>query len=735
MAIAAGLVMTAAIGVRRSGSAWARFARTTRSPDLFTDVPVAQAQSSLEDLLTKPGVEHAALMTYILVSPAGRIPAGEREPGGFVGLSDDFGTSVYRPRILRGRAADPQHPGEITINEAMATMTGLGPGDTVVLESTPPAVEQAATVVGIEAGPLDVTLNTDSPGALFTPAFGARWFATYLRHLSADDRDHYTAVLMAAVTDPSTRATLLSSGFVPGVEFGSEAITGLRAERNGFLVLTIVGGVGALLAIGQALSRRTRRDAGQLATLGAVGLAPRQRRLAIAATPWSAAVVGLLIAPLVTVATTPWITIGLNRRLDPTRPHVADLTVMLLGPVVGAIVTAAVAFSAATRADRRRGASAATGVSLHLPGAAGLLGSRVLGGWGTANGRALARSHIIGGIVAVAAITGVAVWSGASRHLSATPASYGVTWDVSVRATYAASESSVLDRVQRTVSGDPRVGTTMARVVAGMPTESQDQLEIVAIDDHRSTWWPTVIAGRRPVADDEVTVGPAIPDANIGDTMTLRGSTYRIVGTHVVAPLKNGSPGGTVAMTTAAATGVEMNPKDEVLLIRLAPGATVDDLRAIVGPGVSLTTAAQSRSGDINNLARTVGLIEVLLFACAALGFAAFVNGLLIASRSRTNDYTTMSALGARRRTIVASIGWHAFVAVAIGSVLGIPAGVIVGRTVWRRTADGLNAVPDLWRWPVDALAVGAGSIVAVALAVAITASSVRDRLDSRDQE
>jgi hypothetical protein len=735
VALVTGLVMTAAIGVRRSGSAWNRFAAATRSPDAFNEVPIDQARGALDQLEARPGVEHAALMTYILVSPQGKVPAGVSSLGGFVGLSPDFGTSVYRPLILRGRAADPTRADEFTINEAMSRLTGLQPGDAVTLVSSPAAVQQSATVVGIQAGPLDVTLNTDSPGALFTPAFGARWLETYLRTLPTEDRANYSAVMLARVSSASTRSALLASGYMPGDAFGSEAIGGLRAQRNGFLVLAVVGGTGAVLAIGQALSRRTRRHADQLPTLGALGLAPRHRRELIAAAPCSAALIGLVLAPLVAYMTSPWVAIGVSKRLEVGRPHVVDSTVMLTGVLVGAVLFAAVALLAAARADTTHGARVARPGRAHLPGAAGLLGARVAGGWGTANGRTLVRSHIFGGIVAVTAITGVAVWSGAADHLVSTPARYGVTWDASLRLTDENSPSSPLDRADDLLSTHPEVASRVARVVAGMATQLHDQLEVVVIDRSRDRWWPTVIAGRQPVTDNEITVGREIQDARIGSTKTLGGVTFTIVGKHVLAPLKNGAPGGSVAMSAAAASSVELNPADDVILVRLAHGATTDDLRDLVGNDVSVSAAAQSRSGDISNLARTRGLLEVLLLACAFLGVATFVNGLLVASRSRRHDYATMRSLGARERTITAAIGWHALIVAAFAAAVGIPVGLVVGRTVWRRTADGLNAIPDLWRWPIDAGAIAVGALLTTIAAVAVAAFSVtRDPALSRPE-
>ena len=114
-----------------------------------------------------------------------------------------------------------------------------------------------------------------------TPAFGAAWFDAWVAALQPQDRSQYQKLLLARVPDSDARAALLANGFVDGRNFGSEAIAGLNAQRTAFTVLALAGVVGTLLAVGQAVSRRVRREADQLPVLAALGLTPRQRQVAI----------------------------------------------------------------------------------------------------------------------------------------------------------------------------------------------------------------------------------------------------------------------------------------------------------------------------------------------------------------------------------------------------------------------------------------------------------------------
>ena len=724
VAISAGLVMTAAVGARRAGSAWDRFARDTRSPDVFMEVPVDQGDAALADVLNRHGVRAAALMGFMLVFPEGRVPVEPQPPGGYVGLSPGFGTTVYAPLILSGRAANPERADEFTISEAMARLTGLTPGDSVMLASIPETVHQRATVVGIHAGPLDVTLNGEIPSALMTPAFGATWFDTWLAALTDEERAGVTEVVMADVSAGRDRVALRAAGFDDGRSLGVEATVGLNTQRTAFGVLAIVGAVGTLIAAGQAVSRRMRREADQLPILAALGLTAGGRWAAIAAAPWTAIMIGLALAPLVTFVATPLASTELTRRLQPGRPHIADLGVMLPGTLFGLVVLAAAAWLAALRTDAKARTVQAHPAVIQLPGPAGLFGGRVASGWGTPAARTVARSHATGVVIGLAAITGVAVWSSASRHLVSTPTRYGVTWDATISPTQSTDgtfplDPALLDGVADRLAADPIVGTVVARIAVGMYEGfgPGGHAEILEIDRASSAWWPTLIAGRAPTADDEVTVGAVIP-AGVGDTIDLGGRRLTVVGKHVVSPLSNGGPGGSVAISTSPGSGLPLSLTVPALFVRLARGATIDDISRMAGDGFVVTESAHSPPGDVANLGRTRGLTDLLLAACAALGLAAFANGLIVATNARRDDHATLRALGARQRTIAGSVAWHGGLVAMVGAALGVPIGILIGRTVWRRTTSGINAVPDLWRWGVVAAAVALGAVFAASLVV-----------------
>jgi len=59
--------------------------------------------------------------------------------------------------------------------------------------------------------------------------------------------------------------------------------------------------------------------------------------------------------------------------------------------------------------------------------------------------------------------------------------------------------------------------------------------------------------------------------------------------------------------------------------------------------------------------------------------------------RRRRRELAVLKTLGFTRRQVRATVAWQATTLAAVGLVVGIPAGLIVGSLVWRAIADGLG--------------------------------------------
>jgi len=86
------------------------------------------------------------------------------------------------------------------------------------------------------------------------------------------------------------------------------------------------------------------------------------------------------------------------------------------------------------------------------------------------------------------------------------------------------------------------------------------------------------------------------------------------------------------------------------------------------------------------------------LLLAGALALAALVGlGLaLVASVRRCRrDLALLRVLGFTQRQLAATVAWHASMSAAVGVLVGIPLGVVLGRWLWTLFAEEIGAVPD----------------------------------------
>lgn len=691
VAIAGGFAMTAGIGARRAGSAWDQFLTRTNMPDVAKEVLSSESGAALDELRSREGVTSAVRMSYMSVGLEGAEPTGA-----FVGRDPGFGTEIYRPVVVSGRAADPTRADEFTINPVMAENTGLRPGERVVIVSPDGVVHQPAVMVGITVGAFDTGVNGGTQGMLLTPAFGAKWFGAYFAALPPTTQAAYLDALLAQVASPNTTAQLLREQYIGGTDLAGDDVTAaLAAEGTGYTVLAVVAALGTLIAIGQVVSRRVRRRAIQAPALAAMGMAPGGRRAALAGSHACAVAVGALLVPLVAYLASPLTGRGLVAQVDPNGSHVTDVLVMASGAVAGFIVLAGVAVTAAWRAGARPGhESARTRSNLMPPGSAGLFGGRVAAGWVGRSDRAAARAHVALSALSVASVTATLVWSGAAGHVVATPARYGATWDAAVLTDDDGPEDldlvSMLDDAQARLAAQPGVGSMLGRGVAGMVETEGERIEVLQIDQAAGSWWPPLLAGRVPGSRNEITVGSRALDTGVGlgDQVVIDGEPFTVVGEHVASTWSNGDFGATVAMTGNALPQSDLEVPTAVMWVGLGQDASLEQLAATVGDAVAVRGAAEVRPSQVTNLDGIGRLDELLLLVCVLLAFATLANGIAIATKARQRDHATMRALGAAPSAVAGSVLWHTTIVTAIGGAVGVPLGAIAGATAWRHTAQ-----------------------------------------------
>jgi hypothetical protein len=149
----------------------------------------------------------------------------------------------------------------------------------------------------------------------------------------------------------------------------------------------------------------------------------------------------------------------------------------------------------------------------------------------------------------------------------------------------------------------------------------------------------------------------------------------------------------------------------ELVVVRLRPGISATagraDMQRIAraankvfaadphGAGNDVSVLGTLRPAQIVNY-HTVGSTPVILAVGLAAGAIVALGLTLAASvRRRRRDLALLKTLGFTQRQLAAAVAWQATVIAAIGVILGVPLGIVLGRQLWILFARNINAVPD----------------------------------------
>jgi ABC-type antimicrobial peptide transport system permease subunit len=246
-------------------------------------------------------------------------------------------------------------------------------------------------------------------------------------------------------------------------------------------------------------------------------------------------------------------------------------------------------------------------------------------------------------------------------------------------------------------------------------------------------------------ADNQVVMGTETLQRlhkHVGDTVTVEtgGSTARltVVGTATMPTVGVGH-GLHLSMGTGALLYQQLIPLADqdiqqegngpnVFFVRTRPGVSevkatrslntvANGISTAAGQPQSVTLSAVQHPAQIVNY-RSMGSTPAILAGALALGAVSALGLTLSASVSRRRrDLALLKALGFTRRQLAATVAWQASVSVGIGTVIGVPLGIALGRSLWVLFAEELYAVPQ----PT----VSVPSVVIVAIAALLLANLV----------
>jgi hypothetical protein len=519
-----------------------------------------------------------------------------------------------------------------------------------------------------------------------------------------------------------------------------------RTVRPDALALGVFGAMallGALLTALQLVARQLRAKREDQEALRALG-AKRGAIVTDALVGVVVAVVaGSLLAVAVAVLLSPLSPIGPVRPVLPVRFHF-DALVLLAGPAVLLGGAAAAAFVLAYRwAPGRRGAHVtrpSNGSNLARLGAnAGVPVSAVTGlhfAFESGRGRRAVpvRSVLAGVTLAVTMIGATLTFGSGLSTLVSHPSLYGWNWDYAITAsTNVPPQSVAVVRHSSLVRAWSRASFANAQI---------DGLTVPIILVYPGARLaPPLLAGHAVENTHQIVLGAATMadlHKHLGDYVTggygdqhdypvyVPRTRMKIVGVATLPAVGNAQTLHT-SMGLGAVLDVNIEPKafmkaisspyptlngPNSVFVRLVPGVSraraLSFLRSVARAGnraLAALPASASGGASVSWLSvqypaeiinyRSIGDTPLWL----AMGFAsgimvAFGLTIVASVRRRRRDLALLKTLGFTRRQLGAAIAWQATVSVLVGLVIGIPAGVLLGRWLWGLFAHQIYAVP-----------------------------------------
>ena len=775
--IAGAVVLTAAAGARRTASSLDRFQTASRSADLELDVGAATPRQ-LAALRRSPNVAGVGEL-YQLVLTQPNHPRGPIIPAA-AAVDDSFGTAVDRPRVIEGRLPRPTSVHELAIGETFASQLHLHVGDTATFDSYSVAQVQQQTmgqdagaaagpkitfhIVGIVRRPLDLGVRGAAGGVIVaTPAFYERYhdqIGSYVGDLLRVRAKHGAADV-PEITRAARRIFRGSDffqalGVATDTQGASDAIGVLASALWIFAGVAAIAGVAA---VGIVTVRQVGNEERDQETLAALGLTARERALAAGALAIPAAVGGGALAVVGAVLLSPLLPFGVAGKAEPDPGFHIDGFVLGLGLVATVsfvlVVAAGAAWRVARSAARSRDAraigrpSAAARIAASAGAAPRLTtGLRLALEPGRGSTAVPVRSAFFGGMLGTLGIVAVLVFAGSLDHLVSTPRLYGWSFDTAL-------VSSAVPKPQSNACGDVTTPATHAPMFGAVAAIC---LQNVQVDGHPVEVWgftslkgsitPSIVSGRAARAPNEVALGKKALDAihkHIGDSVKIRGDSgtrrFRVVGQVVLPVLQSDSPEPLADSAAVTSRG----------FVRLFPLETVPNLSIVArfARGVDVARIPRTRSGlfkfvpgpvpiggtppsvpvEIDRIRQVDQLPTILGGLLGLLATVAVAHAVVLAIRRRRRDLAVLRTLGFERRDVRAAIAYQATTLAVLGLLVGVPAGIAVGRVVWRAVADGLGVRPvtDVSVLALVAVAIGA-LIVANLIGTLAATAAIHDR-------
>jgi putative ABC transport system permease protein len=754
--LAGGIVLTAAAGAQRTGTAFARLLQASRAADVSV-VANGNGQAYFRALARLPEV---SALARVLAGEVGYmslvLPGGARVPsiGADVSTDGRWGTSVDRFKVLQGRMFRPGFADEVVIDPQLAAGYGLHPGSALRLFLVQPGAGnrparrailtfRVAGVVMFSNQIVPVAPLDHFPLLALTPAFyrsrAFRFFAV------AGDEALVRLRPGASLGAFTRRATQLALRYpqtqgVGTVDLADQQIKveqAIQPQADALGLFAGLAGLATLVVIGQLLSRQLITGSSDYPLLSALGAGRRPLFALALVRAGLVSAVGGCIAAVIAMAASPVMPIGPARLAEPDPGVQVNVPILGIGlaavVVLPVLVIAPVAWHVArTGAARGSGPPEPAGRSRLAAALAWLggvptvaIGARMAFEPGRGRGGVSARSTLTGTVIAVAAVVAALVFGSSLVRLVDTPRLYGQDWTLGLSLGFASGPASGPSGMGAVLSRVPGVAAYSGGNFGQISVDGQQVAAIGIRPLHGGDVFPTLLDGRPPAAADEITLGARTLrrlGKHVGDLVSVqvtpgaRPVLARVVGEAIFPSFGVGTYTPTGLGDGAAVFAPLIRPNSigcpkgvtcyDFFLVRFrpeTPATVISTLsRRFVStltadgcpPGTcqALTAAAPAAISNYSSVRATPLVLGGLL---AVLALALLAQVLITTTRRRGRDLAMVKTLGFLRRQVSAAVAWQATGLAAVALLVGLPLGVAGGRWAWALFAGSVGVGPD----------------------------------------
>jgi hypothetical protein len=737
----------------------------------------------VREISQAPHVTAVASATGINAEPLGRngAPIGKGlftvQAGSSQGSVGGEYFAIDRLAISAGRAADPARVDEFMASSTAAAAYGFHVGETVPMgfytnsQTDLPGfgtamvkpyrrIDMRVTGIGLPVTEI-VTDDVDAGGALgyFTPALTRELLRCCVNYTETAIKVAHPDQV-AGLVDDITRAS--PGGMPASFNATGEDDEGKveRAIKPLSIALGVFGGITALAALltaAQIIGRHLRRRRQESEVLRSLGADPTTLATDALIGVVGAVAVGSLLAVGVAVALSPISPLGPIRPFDPTPGISFDWTVLGggFGVIFVGLAVAATALAIRNSPERvarrqrlaaRSSALLRSDAMLDLPAPAAI-GLRFALQPGSEIDSVPVRSAILGAALAVIVLIATVTFGASLDHLVSTPRLYGWNWSYALSGGDGGGGGDIPGQQSTTLLAHDRYLSAYSGVYfVNLIIDGQDIPVIGTSPGARVQ--PPLLHGHDLEGSDEIVVGAltlASLHKRLGDTVAVgngagRSHLLRIVGVATM-PAIGGSGVVHLEMGTGAVVSsslipaIERNPFNDpetgpqAYFVDVRPGVnplaarrSLEEMTAPLSNSYNFGVVVQSvlRPAEIVDY-RSMGTTPAILGASlGAAALAALGLTLLASVRRRRRDLAVFKILGFTRSQLSAVVAWQSNAAVAIGTVVGVPVGIALGRTLWDLFAHEINAVPSPAVPVVPIILIALGALVLANVVAAV---------------